>query len=201
MSVQKLISMACPNCGGQFQVGLQTRQFACVYCGAKWSVQRSHGAISLSSPADRMASELTIPRLEKEIDELILSLLMESEDREMLRERIAEPVPKLILGEVMQIAGIALLMMAIVWAAAVRITQFVGGPASIVLGALLLLVAAVGMIMAGLARSRMENERIRGFKLHTAELVTRLEKSRARSAQFERVLEDKREALERHKQL
>lgn len=197
--MQELVSMSCPQCGGRLQVGPQMQQFKCAHCGAEWRVSRGGGTISLYPPADRIASEMTIPRLEKEIDALILSLLHEADDRESLRASITQPVLGQGLGMRLLIGGLVLLLVAVLWAVAVRLSSSVSTPSLI--GALAL--GLVGLIVCGFgfARWRAEEALIRQSRSLKSEQVTLVEQSLARTRQIEQVLAEKRAALEKHKAL
>ena len=75
-----LITLACPSCGAQLQITQDLERFACSHCGHQHIVRRSGGVVSLApvldqlaqvrAGVDRTASELAIPRLEKELAEL-----------------------------------------------------------------------------------------------------------------------------------
>jgi DNA-directed RNA polymerase subunit RPC12/RpoP len=74
------VTMSCPTCGGKLQITNDLERFACAYCGNEHIVKRSGGVVSLSPiieslhkvqlGVDRTASELAIPRLEREIQQL-----------------------------------------------------------------------------------------------------------------------------------
>ena len=78
MEQVKVVSLKCPGCGGALDISTQMKHFACGYRGASVAVQRSGGTISLGFEhaiatvqrgTDKTAAELTIPLLEKEIEE------------------------------------------------------------------------------------------------------------------------------------
>jgi DNA-directed RNA polymerase subunit RPC12/RpoP len=81
------VNLTCPSCGGRLQVTNDLERFACGYCGHELLVRRGGGIVSLApvvegldrvaagvaqvrTGVDRTASELAIPRLEKEIASL-----------------------------------------------------------------------------------------------------------------------------------
>jgi len=71
------ITLACPSCGGSLQITDDIERFACGHCKKEHVVKRGGGIVSLAPVVesiqrvqvgvDRMASELAIARLEKEI--------------------------------------------------------------------------------------------------------------------------------------
>lgn len=199
---QKLISMSCPSCGGQADVALTGRQFTCRYCGAKWNVRPTSPNGGSRVPAGRLASEITIPRLEQEIDTLIISLLVEVEDRERLRAQLTAPMPRLILGEIVQVVGFILLTGALAWAiVGVGIAQTLTQPVPAFIVALVPLLAAACVIAGGVAWSGTERDRLYRIGQSKAQLRALYDQSRSRSTQFEQLLQDKREQLQRHKLL
>jgi hypothetical protein len=74
------VTLTCPSCGGKLQITDDIDRFACAHCGSEHIVRRGGGVVSLAPVAeglrqvqagvDRTASELAIPRLEKEIADL-----------------------------------------------------------------------------------------------------------------------------------
>ena len=74
------ISLTCPTCGTKLKITDDMNNFACGHCGSEHIVKREGGAISLaplvesekgtSDSVDKTESELAIPRLEKEINQL-----------------------------------------------------------------------------------------------------------------------------------
>jgi ribosomal protein S27AE len=78
--MEKIISLTCPSCGGKLQITNDIERFACGNCGNELLVRRFGNAISLApvvaeikkvkEGVDRTASELAIPRLKREIEEL-----------------------------------------------------------------------------------------------------------------------------------
>jgi predicted RNA-binding Zn-ribbon protein involved in translation (DUF1610 family) len=74
------IPLECPNCGARLEVTEDLDRFACGHCGKQLMVRRGGGIVALKPVVDelkgvkvgvdRTASELAIPRLEKEIGEL-----------------------------------------------------------------------------------------------------------------------------------
>ncbi len=131
--VQNLISMSCLNCGGRLQIGLEVQQFVCAFCGAEWRVARGEGTVALQPLAeqlasinthasgirqssDRIAAELAIPRLEKEIAELEGQLSRQSRrDREL---SVPLPLPNLNerLALILKVLGRIVLAGAGIWA-------------------------------------------------------------------------------------
>lgn len=78
MSELKVISLKCPSCGAKLQVSDDMDQFACVYCGSELTALRRGGTVSLKLiteaiakvqvGTDKMAAELALVRLQKELD-------------------------------------------------------------------------------------------------------------------------------------
>ena len=74
------VNLSCPSCGGKLKITAKIDQFACMYCGNEFKVNRGEGIISLSpllehvkkiqEGVDKTASELAIVRLQKEIENL-----------------------------------------------------------------------------------------------------------------------------------
>jgi hypothetical protein len=74
------VTLTCPSCGGKLQITTDIEHFACAHCGNEHVVNRAGGVVSLAPVSqelkdvkkgvDRTASELTIKRLTKEIDDL-----------------------------------------------------------------------------------------------------------------------------------
>jgi DNA-directed RNA polymerase subunit RPC12/RpoP len=74
------IPLECPNCGARLEVTEDLDRFACSHCGNQLMVRRGGGIVALKpvvdelkgvrAGTDKTASELAIPRLEKEIAEL-----------------------------------------------------------------------------------------------------------------------------------
>ena len=75
-----LITLSCPSCGGKLQISNDIEQFACGYCGSEHIVMRDGGIVALKplvdglgkiqSDTNRIVSELAIPRLKTEIEDL-----------------------------------------------------------------------------------------------------------------------------------
>lgn len=76
----EFISLTCPSCGGKLQITSDIERFACANCGNEHLVKRSGGIISLQpvlqklnevqASAEKTASELAIPRIERELGRL-----------------------------------------------------------------------------------------------------------------------------------
>jgi len=74
------VSLTCPSCGGSLQITPDIERFACAHCGREHVVRRAPGVVSLApvvgaidrvrAGVDRAASELAIPRIQREISEL-----------------------------------------------------------------------------------------------------------------------------------
>jgi hypothetical protein len=74
------VTLSCPSCGGQLEITSDIDRFACAHCGTEHIVRRGGGLVSLSPVVegihqvrmgvDRTASELAIPRLEKQVAQL-----------------------------------------------------------------------------------------------------------------------------------
>jgi hypothetical protein len=185
--------VACPNCGGQVKA-TQSGYLTCVYCGSAWQAPRV--------PADRIASEYAIARLEKEIDALILSLLVEAEERERLRERINLPAPRPVAGAIVQTIGFILFTAALPWAVIGARTAVGHDQAGVVLlAALFPLSVALCVVVIGLLQSRLDRQRLSRLEQHKLRLRDLEAQSQGRSAQAEAALQEKRAQLERHKLL
>ena len=75
-----LISLKCPNCNSNLEIGREMDRFACGYCGAAQIVNRAGGTVSLKligesiskvqRGTDRTAAELAIRRLTGEMQEI-----------------------------------------------------------------------------------------------------------------------------------
>lgn len=98
IKVMKIFNMKCPNCGGSLEVGEDTTQFTCGYCGSEQFVERKGGMIQLrlledsvvkiESNTNRMANELALERLKKELEVLSQNKIQEFTDTKelLLRE-------------------------------------------------------------------------------------------------------------------
>lgn len=198
--MQNLNSMSCPTCGGRTEIASTSSQFICAYCGSKWSISKSESGTVPPVSVNRIAIELTISRLQKEIDDLIVTLLMETEDREALREHIEHPAPRFIAGELVQMAGFILLVFALVWAVVgIQIAQGKTQVAPLLIAACLPLFVAACIITIGMLQSRREHQRLRQIEQDKAHLRDLRDQSRARSQQMEQLLQEKREQLDRQK--
>ena len=90
------ITMTCKSCGGKLQITPETDDFACMYCGTEFKVNRGGGIVTISPiieelknvsiNTDKTASELAIVRLNKEINKLNKELI-EEQNRFNLWER------------------------------------------------------------------------------------------------------------------
>lgn len=77
MSDVKLVTLNCPNCGGQLSVGPNLTTFACEYCGANVAVSRdgasatlhllTDGLARIQRGTDKAAAELAIRRFKEEL--------------------------------------------------------------------------------------------------------------------------------------
>ncbi len=81
------VTLTCPSCDAQLKIPNDINRFACRYCGCENIVNRDDDVISLSrftkqlkqaqqtsSGVDRMASELAITRLRKEIEDNMIMI-------------------------------------------------------------------------------------------------------------------------------
>ncbi len=74
------ITLSCPSCGHKLQITEDIDRFACAACGNEHIVNRSGGIVTLKPVidsiqrvqvgVDKTASELAIPRLERDLVEL-----------------------------------------------------------------------------------------------------------------------------------
>jgi len=74
------ITMTCKSCGGKLQITPEIEDFACMYCGTEFKVNRGGGIVALSPvveelqkvsvSTDKTASELAIIRLKEEVSTL-----------------------------------------------------------------------------------------------------------------------------------
>jgi Ca2+/Na+ antiporter len=91
----KIFSLTCPSCGGKLQITSDIDRFSCGHCGNELIVQRSGGVITIApvveglrevkASVDRTASELAIPRLEREI--ALLTNELDSSEEQAKKER------------------------------------------------------------------------------------------------------------------
>lgn len=87
------ITLTCNSCGGKLQITSEIKNFACMYCGTEYAVNRGEGVISLSPitdeikkvqiGVDKTASELAIVRINKELPDL-------SNDREKAKKELID---------------------------------------------------------------------------------------------------------------
>jgi hypothetical protein len=76
----KILPLNCPGCGAALRIAPELETFACAYCGTSVRVLRQGGTVSLKRMADtvqqirvgtdRVASELALARLSKELAQL-----------------------------------------------------------------------------------------------------------------------------------
>lgn len=76
-----LLNLACANCSAPLEVGADLERFTCAYCGIAQIVERSGGVVStrklevaisaVQRGTDRTAAELAMPRLTRELDEVL----------------------------------------------------------------------------------------------------------------------------------
>jgi hypothetical protein len=79
-NMSDFISLTCPSCGGKLKITPDIDRFACQFCGTEQIVKRGEGIISLmpvmdaigqvKQSVDKTAAELSIIRLNKELDDL-----------------------------------------------------------------------------------------------------------------------------------
>lgn len=91
-----IITLSCPACGGRLEIRPNVNRFACGYCGNESIVHKEGGIITLEAveeniqkiqlSSERIATELAIPRLEKEIASSKKDLLTLIEYRNKLLE-------------------------------------------------------------------------------------------------------------------
>lgn len=78
--MSEFVKLTCPSCSGKLQIGANIHQFTCSFCGEEYTVNRGGGIVSVEplveglnrihSGVNQTASELTIPRLERETEVL-----------------------------------------------------------------------------------------------------------------------------------
>lgn len=76
-----LLTLSCANCSAPLEVVANLERFTCSYCGTAQIVERSGGVVStrkleaainaVQRGTDRTAAELAMPRLNRELDELM----------------------------------------------------------------------------------------------------------------------------------
>ncbi|MDP4074451.1 hypothetical protein [Acidovorax sp. A1169] len=76
-----LLTLSCANCSAPLEVAADLERFTCSYCGTAQIVERSGGVVStrkleaaisaVQRGTDRTAAELAMPRLNRELDELM----------------------------------------------------------------------------------------------------------------------------------
>ncbi len=77
----QLLTLSCANCSAPLEVRADLERFTCSYCGTAQIVERSGGVVStrkleaainaVQRGTDRTAAELAMPRLTRELDELM----------------------------------------------------------------------------------------------------------------------------------
>jgi DNA-directed RNA polymerase subunit RPC12/RpoP len=75
------VSLSCPSCGAKLEITSDIEKFACMHCGNEHVVKRSGGIVTLhplieeikklSSGIDTTGAELSLVRIEKEINNQI----------------------------------------------------------------------------------------------------------------------------------
>lgn len=73
--MEAFVTLTCPSCGGELEIGQSIEQFACQFCGNEHMVKRGGGIVSLQAVVaglekvqkgtDRTAAELAIQRLKE----------------------------------------------------------------------------------------------------------------------------------------
>lgn len=73
----EIVTLSCPSCGGKLEIKPNINRFACIYCGNEHVVHREGGIVTLEAveeniqkiqlSSEKIATELAIQRLEKEI--------------------------------------------------------------------------------------------------------------------------------------
>lgn len=76
-----LLTLSCANCSAPLEVAADLERFTCSYCGTAQIVERSGGVVStrkleaaisaVQRGTDRTAAELAMPRLNRELDEVM----------------------------------------------------------------------------------------------------------------------------------
>ncbi|MBX3056700.1 MAG: hypothetical protein KF770_09535 [Anaerolineae bacterium] len=135
------VTLTCPSCGGQLQITNDIDRFACGHCGTEHLVRRGGGIVTLAPivegikkvqvGTDKMAAELAIVRLEKEINQLnkqIDALNSRYDDIEILPTAFGAGIGGLILTSIVAqnfdaglIVGVVVFVLAIIVIVALQI--------------------------------------------------------------------------------
>lgn len=113
-----LLTLSCANCSAPLEVAVDLERFTCSYCGTAQIVERSGGVIStrkleaainaVQRGTDRTAAELAMPRLTRELDELM-------EQRAQVVHRLQHRMEQARNGR-FKVAVIATLVVVVLWA-------------------------------------------------------------------------------------
>ncbi len=116
--VVPLLTLSCANCSAPLEVRADLERFTCSYCGTAQIVERSGGVVStrkleaaisaVQRGTDRTAAELAMPRLTRELDELMAQ-------RAQVVHRLQQRLEQAKSGR-LTMAVIATFSVAILWA-------------------------------------------------------------------------------------
>ncbi len=103
-----VVTLSCPRCGGRLEIKSGVNRFACGYCGNEHIVHREGGIVSLEAvgeslqkievSTDRTALELTLARLEKELNNLKVQESNAINEVDSLRRKISDESVPIKLG-------------------------------------------------------------------------------------------------------
>lgn len=94
----KVIAMSCPNCGAHLDVTSDLEIFTCAYCGSTIKVTRHGGTVSLvrieqaisgiKTSTDRIAAELALKRLQRELGGVTAEIIFAQTDLETSQSQL-----------------------------------------------------------------------------------------------------------------
>lgn len=110
----KVIAMNCPNCGARLDVTSDLDTFACAYCGSTIKVARHGGTVSLvrieqaiggiKTSTDRIAAELALKRLQRELGGVTAEIIFAKTDLETSQSQL-RPVKTFDFSYPLKISG------------------------------------------------------------------------------------------------
>ena len=90
----EFFTLSCPSCGGRLEIKQGINRFACGYCGREHIVHKEGGSVSLEAvennihnierSSNRVALEMTLSRLEKDIPQIEKELIKLNNQRKEL---------------------------------------------------------------------------------------------------------------------
>ena len=203
------ITMTCKSCGGKLQITPEIDDFACMYCGTEFKVNRAGGLISLNPLAedikkvsistDKTASELAIIRLKEDVSKLELDLIEDQKSLDLWKEN----KEKGIQGEGMSFMGIlgglvisfmiSLILVSIVFGIFFNSVESEGLLVIIVITSIIC--GILIFIFINIRINIMDRNKIKEEKSsYSIELKKRLEKQK----HFTNMIDEKNKEIERH---